>query len=132
MQADTHLTPDRPQTCSNIPKQQYNLTSNMPGCNRLQSLNLSFTLHPQESVKHTSNYCELGTLLLILHMVQGTFNQQKLQLENNLPSLCRHKLAKRGANLLLCMDLRKIMKQQKCNASNCSHHTLWLTRPCTF
>lgn len=58
-------------------------------------------------MKHASSCSELVTLLLILHMVQGTFNQQKLQPENNLPSLCRHRLAKRGANLLLCMDLRK-------------------------
>lgn len=72
---------------------------------------------------HTSNYNGRVTLLVILHMVQGTFNQQKM-LENNLPSQCRQKM---GANLLLCMDLRKIMEQQKCNASNCFHHTLWLT-----
>lgn len=61
----------RPQTCSNIPGQQNNLTTNLPWHKR-QSLNLSLSL----CVEHTSNYSELVTLLLILLVVQGIFNQQ--------------------------------------------------------
>lgn len=75
MQVDIHLTlwekKTRPHTCSNIPGQQNNLTTNPPW-RKLQSLNLSLSL----CAGHTCNSSELVTLLLILHMVQGIFNQQ--------------------------------------------------------
>lgn len=75
------------------------------------------------TVQYTSNSRALVSSLLI----QGIFNQAVLQLENNLSSQCRHRLVKKGANPLLCMDLGKIMKHQKCSASiNCFHHTQWL------
>ena len=107
MQAATHLNPN---TCTKIAEHLSNLTSNITQC----QTNLSLTLHMyQQHMGPASNYSGLVTFLLILTEVQGTFNQKSCSWGIIFQACVVTGWEKNGENLLLCMDLRIIMKQRK-------------------